>query len=37
VVAGNPGRNQSRAWIGNHVQGAPVSRRVDLPGAGVSP
>jgi hypothetical protein len=32
VVAGNPGRNQSRAYIGNHAQGIPVSRRVE--GAG---
>jgi hypothetical protein len=32
VVSGNPDRNQSRAYIGNHVQGAPVSRRVELPG-----
>jgi hypothetical protein len=32
VVSGNPARNQSRAYIGNHVQGSPVSRRVDLPG-----
>jgi hypothetical protein len=28
VVAGNPGRNQSRAYLGNHGQGVPVSRRV---------
>jgi hypothetical protein len=28
VIAGNPGRNQSRAYIGNHAQGLPVSRRV---------
>ena len=28
VVAGNPGRNQSRAYIGNHAQGTPVSRVV---------
>lgn len=28
VVAGNPGRNQSRAYIGNHVQGPPVTRQV---------
>ncbi len=28
VVAGNPGRNQSRAYIGNHAQGVPVSRSV---------
>jgi hypothetical protein len=31
VVAGNPGRNQSRAYIGNHGQGIPVSKRVRLP------
>ena len=29
VVAGNPGRNQSRAYVGNHGQGVPVSRRVE--------
>jgi hypothetical protein len=32
VVSGNPGRNQSRCYIGNHAQGVPVSRRVALPG-----
>jgi hypothetical protein len=32
VVSGNPGRNQSRCYIGNHAQGIPVSRRVTLPG-----
>jgi hypothetical protein len=31
VVSGNPGRNQSRAYIGNHAQGVPTSRRVTLP------
>ena len=31
VVAGNPGRNQSRAYISNHGQGVPVSRKVELP------
>ncbi|MDQ3735055.1 MAG: hypothetical protein M3400_13880 [Actinomycetota bacterium] len=31
VVAGNPGRNQSRGYIGNHGQGIPVSRAVALP------
>jgi hypothetical protein len=31
VVAGNPGRNQSRAYIGNHGQGVPVSKRVRRP------
>jgi hypothetical protein len=29
VVAGNPDRNQSRAYIGNHVQGVPVTRRIE--------
>ena len=33
VIAGDPGRNQSRAYINNHEQGAPVSRRVVLPKA----
>lgn len=31
VVAGNPGRNQSRAYIGNHGQGVPTSKRIRLP------
>jgi hypothetical protein len=31
VVAGNPGRNQSRAYVNNHGQGVPVSKRVELP------
>jgi hypothetical protein len=31
VVAGNPGRNQSRMYIGNHGQGVPVSKAVRLP------
>lgn len=31
VVAGDPGRNQSRAYINNHRQGPPVSRPVVLP------
>jgi hypothetical protein len=31
VVAGDPGRNQSRGYMGNHDQGVPVSRRVTLP------
>jgi hypothetical protein len=30
VVSGNPGRNQSRTYIGNHAQGIPVSRRVTI-------
>ncbi|HEY1325720.1 MAG TPA: hypothetical protein VGI14_02205 [Casimicrobiaceae bacterium] len=31
LVAGDPGRNQSRAYMGNHIQGPPTSRRVELP------
>lgn len=31
VVAGDPGRNQSRGYMGNHDQGPPVSKRVTLP------
>ncbi len=31
LVAGDPGRNQSRAYMGNHIQGPPSSRRVELP------
>ncbi len=31
LVAGDPGRNQSRAYMGNHMQGPPTSRRVELP------
>lgn len=31
VVAGNPGRNQSRAYVGNHNQGIPTSKRITLP------
>lgn len=29
VLAGNPSRNQSRGYVQNHVQGAPVSRRIE--------
>jgi len=32
VVAGDPGRNQSKCYVSNHVQGPPTSRRVLLPG-----
>lgn len=32
VVAGDPGRNQSKCYVSNHVQGLPTSRRVLLPG-----
>ena len=31
LVAGDPGRNQSRAYMSNHLQGPPTSRRVALP------
>jgi len=31
VIAGDPGRNQSRGYVNNHSQGPPVSRRVELP------
>ncbi len=31
VLSGDPGRNQSRAYINNHVQGQRVSRRVRSP------
>lgn len=31
VVAGDPGRNQSKGYVQNHEQGPPVSRSVVLP------
>jgi len=31
VLAGDPQRNQSRIYVNNHEQGAPVSKRVVLP------
>ncbi|MGH8663643.1 MAG: hypothetical protein ACREUX_05200 [Burkholderiales bacterium] len=31
VIAGDPGRNQSKCYASNHTQGPPVSRRIDLP------
>ena len=31
IVAGDPGRNQSRAYMGNHIQGPPTSRKIQLP------
>jgi hypothetical protein len=31
LVAGDPGRNQSRAYMSNHLQGPTTSRRVQLP------
>ncbi len=31
IVSGDAGRNRSRGYIQNHEQGAPVSRKIDLP------
>ncbi len=31
VVAGDWGRNQSKAYFNNHLQGVPTSRKVELP------
>lgn len=31
VVAGDPGRNQSRAYVQNHKQGVPTSKKISLP------
>lgn len=31
VVAGHPGRNQSRAYVSNHNQGIPTSKRIVFP------
>jgi hypothetical protein len=31
VVAGDWGRNQSRGYVCNHVQGPPTSKRIVLP------
>ena len=31
VVAGDPGRNQSKCYCSNHTQGPPVSRAIRLP------
>ncbi len=31
LLAGDPGRNQSRAYLCNHIQGPPVSKAVKLP------
>jgi hypothetical protein len=33
VIAGNPGRNQSRAYISNQIQGPPTTKEVRLPAA----
>ena len=32
VVAGDAGRNQSKGYVCNHVQGVPTSRKIELPG-----
>lgn len=32
IVAGDPGRNQSRGYMANHEQGARISQRISLPG-----
>ena len=32
VLAGNEGRNRSRGFVQNHVQGVPVSRRIEEAG-----
>jgi hypothetical protein len=32
VVAGDAGRNQSKGFVCNHVQGVPTSRKIVLPG-----
>lgn len=31
VIAGDPGRNQSKGFCSNHIQGVPTSKRVTLP------
>ena len=37
IVAGDPGRNQSRAYMGNHIQGPPTSRKISLPATWPAP
>ena len=37
IVAGDPGRNQSRAYMGNHIQGPPTSRKISLPASWPAP
>ena len=29
LIAGDPGRNQSKGYVNNHIQGGRVSRKVD--------
>ena len=31
VLAGDPDRNQARGYVNNHIQGPPVSKRIELP------
>lgn len=31
VVSGDPGRNQSRGYVQNQIQGPPISRKIELP------
>ena len=33
VIAGDPGRNQSKCYCSNHTQGPPTSRKIALPGS----
>jgi len=37
IVSGDPGRNQSRAYMGNHIQGPPTSRKISLPATWPAP
>lgn len=32
VVSGDPGRNQTKGYINNHIQGPPISKKIELPG-----
>jgi len=29
LIAGDPGRNQSKGYVNNHIQGGRVSKQVD--------
>ncbi len=31
VISGDPTRNQSKGYVNNHRQGAPVSKKIELP------
>lgn len=33
VVSGDPGRNQCKAYVQNHIQGPPTSKKIELPSA----